>query len=89
MTRKMFGAVAVVTVLTVARPARATAMVLAEDESDPQFATVLRNPAATGAFTRALCEVGRSPTPDRPLTLDFIEPGRPLGRTPSPFVTVP
>ena len=64
-------------------------VVLAEDESDTQFATVLRNPAATGAFTRAVCEVGRSPTPDRPETLDFIRPGEALGRTPSPFVTVP
>ena len=86
MTRKMFGPVAVVTVLTVARPARATAMVLAEDESDPQFATVLRNPTVTAPSTRALCEVGRSFDEDR---VEFIAPGLPLGRTPSPFVTVP
>jgi len=86
MTRKMFGAVAVVTVLTVARPARATAMVLAEDESDPQFDTVLRNPGVVLPQIRALCEVGRSFDEDR---VDFVAPGLPLGRTPSPFVTVP
>jgi len=61
-------------------------VVLAEDESDTQFATVLRNPAATGAFTRAVCEVGRSVDPRR---VDFIAPGERIGRTPSPFVTVP
>ena len=64
-------------------------VVLAEDESDPQFATVLRNPDVELPQIRALCEVGRSPTPDRPETLDFIRPGEALGRTPSPFVTVP
>jgi len=61
-------------------------VVLAEDESDTQFATVLRNPSVVLPQIRALCEVGRSFDEDR---VDFVAPGERIGRTPSPFVTVP